>query len=609
MEGLFAAEQLVDVDFKDESPIKTVEKIRNIVESIGFEIEENWKDANVPYCYSLGVKIKGTGFRVNGKGLTPEFARASGYGELMERLQLGFVGRRAVQKDGVYSMSDTHSVKVPAEQLIKANLKSYERIAARLKEWNGNVILPKEIVMQFADTNGDVDATPFVNLIDGKTEYLPVEMRKNMYTSNGCAAGNTIEEAFVQALSEIVERYYRMQIISKKICTPEIPDEELKKYKVAYEIIEYVRAQGYKVVVKDCSLGEKFPMVCVCYVDEKSGRYHTHFGAYPIFEIALERALTETFQGRGIDNFAIYETLLLNSDEKDLASNMTQELIYGTSSRMPEFFVGDVTYTYNKSMGFKGKNNKELLKECIEFFRKQGYDIFARDASCLGFPTCQIIIPGYSETYIHRVSKKTNESRYLPSAIKTFRNPSKVSTADMTGMLMHMNEMSNFFAGDGKRNAFLSNAKLMANLNGNEEKYFLSATMAYVNYAFGKLSLVESNVSQMLSCKYTKKEDLLICLKRYLSMKNHKYNPDLIKQTLEFLHTKETVNKLYGYVENNKNPLEEFVLHCDMQCSDDCEIKDRCHQKQAQILADIINDAEKKLSFEEFSKTVNKLIN
>lgn len=608
MENFVATENIVDAEYKDSSPVQTVNKIKCILDSYGIETEEIWLETNVPYCYALSVVEKNTGFRVNGKGLTREFALASGYGEFMERLQLGFVGKRAVQKDGAYAINDETPVKVPGTDLLLKNGGWYKKMAQRLQEWNGSIITPDEIVNQYADANGYIETTPFINLMTGKTEHLPSEMRKSMYTSNGCAAGNSTEEAIVQALSEIIERYYKLQIISQKICTPEIPDKKLKQYKIAYKIINYVRQHGYKVVVKDCSLGEEFPVVCVYYIDTKTGRYHTHFGAYPVFEIALERALTETFQGRDIGNFAIYDELLLNVDDKSFASNITRELITGASTRMPEFFAGEQKYAYNEKAGFNGKNNKELLVECIEFFRKRGYDVLVRDASNLGFPTCQVIIPGYSETYIHRVSVKTDENRYLPFAVRTFRNPACADMSDIMGTLMHMKEMQAFYGQYKQRMSFLACAKLMASLSYEEESFLQLASLAHINYTLGNIANVEKNVQKMLQLKRGKNEEYLICLSRYLSMKINKYDADMIKRVLYFLHTEETVNKLYDYLAFDKNPLDSFVLHCNMQCDDACILKPRCNQKKAQQLIEIVNKAAQQRSFAEFSKTINDLI-
>ena len=90
----------LDRTFKDDSPLDTVKKIKGILKSYGIETEEKWMDSGVPYCYSLRVSVYGTVFGTNGKGVTKELALASGYGELMERLQLGRILKSDQQKDG-----------------------------------------------------------------------------------------------------------------------------------------------------------------------------------------------------------------------------------------------------------------------------------------------------------------------------------------------------------------------------------------------------------------------------------------------------------------------------------------------------------------------------
>lgn len=600
-------ENFIDASFKDDSPLNTVEKIKTILKSSGIETEETWLETKVPYCYSLSLAIKGIDFLTSGKGLSKEFALASAYGEMIERVQLGFLGRRATQKDGSYSMNDSQDIQVPSETLLNENFDIFQKMSDRLLEWNGKMISPQDIVLQYSNEQGNVYATPFVSLIDGKKSYIPYVLRKSMYSSNGCAAGNTIEEAIVQALSEIVERYYRLRIIKENICVPQVPDEVLQKYETPYKIIQYIRNQGYKVWVKDCSLGEKFPVLCVCFVNEATGRYHTHFGAYPIFEIALTRALTETFQGRNVDSFATYDDFFYSKDEKKFLYNLSQELTYGTAKRLPGFFVGNSEFEYNIGVGFKGASNKELLKECIDFFKNKGYNILVRNASCLGFPTVQVIIPGYSETYIHRLIKDADDNRYLTYAVNTLRNPSCASMTDMIGFMMHCAETTKVVSHPGK-NGFLSSAKIMAQISKEYENFLFFASMAYVNFTLGKSTDVVNNIKNMLNLNIGFKEEFLICAKRYFELELMEYSPAQISELLQLFHNKETVNLFYDYINNGKNPFDEFVLHCDMKCDDSCVLKPNCCQKKIQNLVDLIKEKSKALSIDTFYSDIKKLI-
>lgn len=380
-------EALRDAEFKDEKPIKTVERIRQILEENGIETEERWMETGVPYCYAIRLKVAGTTFAVNGKGLTREFALASGYGELMERLQLGFIGSSDVQKDGEYSVGMSRSLRLPAQELLDRNRNWYETYSRQLGRYQQPPESGEAILRQYADGDGMVEVIAYHNMVTGTTEHLPAGLMKAVYSSNGCAAGNTMEEAIVQGISEIVERSHQLRVVEEALTLPDVPEEVLKKYAVAYGIITYVRSQGFRVSIKDCSLGTKFPVVCACIVDERTGKYHTHYGAYPVFEIALERSLTESFQGRNISAVAEFENFLHKTDDAKSPESLLSEMTRGATEKMPCFFVGKPSYAWHDDVGFTGKNNRELLRQCIAFFRDRGFDVLVRDGSSLGFPS------------------------------------------------------------------------------------------------------------------------------------------------------------------------------------------------------------------------------
>lgn len=595
---------LIDADYKDESPLKTVEKIKEILSRYGIETDESWFESSVPYCYSIRVSVVGTGFGVNGKGLTKEFALASGYGELMERLQLGYVGK--VQKDGNYSTNDGLNEIIPAKVLLEQNRGWYEILSQRLYDYTGTRETPEAILQQFADDQGMVTATTYYNITKGEKTYFPTGLRKRVYSTNGCAAGNTMEEALVQGLSELVERYHHMRIITEDICLPDIPEEALQKYKVAYDIITYIRSQGFRVFVKDCSLGGKFPVVCVCFIDEKTGRYHTHFGAYPIFEIALERALTESFQGRSLRSVASFEDFTYKRSDVYSIANISNEIAKGTWEKLTSFFVGEPRFPFREDVAFTGTNNKEVLKECIEYFSAQGYEILVRDGSCMGFPTYHILVPGYSEVYIHRISQKLDDHRYLSYAVKSLRNPSQAGFEDLLGLLMHVSQMNKFPKTISGVHGFLAGAKLSANISGAEESQLMAASLGYAYYAMGKHADLLKCLQSMIPNSSGEDTEYLICLKRYLSLKQHKYEPDQIRSIVEFFHP-QTAPALYEIIEGGGNPLEKFTLRCDLSCGSDCKLYGVCSQKRTDELTGLINRLTGALDFDSFTRKIREL--
>ncbi len=599
----------LDADFKDESPLKTVEKIKSILHSCGIETVEEHLDSSVPYCFSLRVTVNGTIFGTNGKGITEEFSIASAYGEMMERLQLGYIGVNEMQKDGTYSVNDSQNVTLPAEELYPKNKKWYEAYAERLRFFTKEELTADAIFAQYADKDGNVVCTPYFCLNTGTREYLPTGMRKAIYSTNGCAAGNTPEEALVQAFSEIVERHHLLYLMFNDITPPDIPEDVLEKYKVAYGIITYLRNQGFRVLIKDCSLGQKFPVASVCIIDPKTGRYHTHYGAYPIFEIALERALTESFQGRSIDTIARYGNFRYKKEVQFDLDVLIKEMTSGVSEKLPRFFVEATKITYNESLGFTGKNNRELLKECIDFFSTQGYDILARDCSCLGFPTYQIIIPGYSEAFAHRFSSKFDDARYRSIASKTLRNPSAASFDDLLGLMLHTAQNNKISKSLTYIHGFLTGANLGAKITPNEDAYLLHASLAYVSYALGKIADATKHIDHMLAKCTDAEVEYLLCVKRYLSLTLNGYGKDEIRNILTVFHTSDSLEKLYGFLESGGNPFEPLTLHCDMKCSESCRLYPSCCTMRMQQLAEIINEKTREMDPDAFPAYIKAILN
>ena len=75
--------------YKEVTPEETVKKLKGLLEKLRIEVVEKWSNESSVGTYSLRVCIKGTDIGQNGKGMTKEFAMASGYAEFFERMQNG----------------------------------------------------------------------------------------------------------------------------------------------------------------------------------------------------------------------------------------------------------------------------------------------------------------------------------------------------------------------------------------------------------------------------------------------------------------------------------------------------------------------------------------
>lgn len=592
------APNIIDVHLKDASPMATVEKIRSIVARLGFTTKERWFESGTPYCYSNQISIPGTTFYTNGKGLTRELALASGYGELIERLQVGFIYGPTPLKDEDFVLQDDRYEMKPVRELLEKHRHWYQQVADMLSDSTGEVLTPEQLLQRFTSKDGMISVAPFLDLHSGEKVFFPRLLWKLAYSSNGCAAGNSPEEALVQAISEIVERNHMIRIVKHGLALPDIPEEELEKYPVSYEIIQYIRSNGYKVFIKDASLNTGFPVVCACFIDRRTGRYHTHFGAHPVLEIALERSLTESFQGRHIDQLTANEDFAPKRDVKFSFNDFFTELRQSSGNKLPSFFADDSSFTFDPAMGMESFDNKKLLIWCKDYFRRLGYPLLITDFSCLGFPTYQILSPGYSEAYINRISQKTDDQLYAPYASAALKDLSKAGEQVTLGFLMHMNKLKTLDSSFRTLYDFSLLTKIPAWIDTPKQRKLIAASTGYAYLALGKYPQAAASVGRMIPYASSQELDDLICLKRYLSMMGEGYSREYIETVLNIFHEPGTIEKLLNALAQGRNPLEDHVLHCDKIHCDTCILKEECCLKRVDELAAILDDRMSKLDFD-----------
>ena len=345
--------------------METVQWIRGILQDLGVTPVEHWIDSGVSGCYSLRVELAPLGIGQNGKGATAAYALASAYAELMERMQndllyTGQFDEETWQEEGFFFAPDELGAGDQPEGI----------------------------------------SVPFFRLKEGDLVPFSVSELRSIYYTNGTCAGNTKEEALVQGLSELFERYANLTIVRERRTLPTISREYLQRYPDLMETILSIEQEGsFQVVVKDASLGMGFPVVSVLLIDHKKQSYLVRFGAHPIFEIALERTLTELLQGWNLKESDRMNRIVWGFDRTDSPVNLHNILKNGSGRFPASYFLADSSAKEPEFPDLRGKTNKELFRWATEKIWALGLDLFIRDVSFLGFPTYQIVVPGFSEIY------------------------------------------------------------------------------------------------------------------------------------------------------------------------------------------------------------------
>ena len=390
---------------KERDPKDTVATILGILERLGVDTELRKCPSPYKGAHSNYVTIPGTTLAVSGKGTTEDYARASGYAELMERIQNGILV--LYPPDGAAAYADNGFLAAPDERYTPA-ASIVERHDPVLESWlellgvttdEGRLalleLLPK---LRYDRGDGAVAEVPFADPVSGGVAWLPAALVVYVCGSNGMAAGNTAEEALVQGLSEVFERFVARKVLRGEAVPPRIPSEMLADYGVSDLIARVERGGRYEVRVHDASLGRGYPVVMTTLADRHRATFGVRFGSHPSLPIAVERTLTEAFQDRSIQRCTDMNRFA-SPEEAASLGNMTSMFASGLGSLPPVALSGEPGWSVAPWPAWEGASNAEMLGYMLELLLRDGYRPLLRDASHLGFPSYQIVVPGMSDVF------------------------------------------------------------------------------------------------------------------------------------------------------------------------------------------------------------------
>ena len=379
---------------------QTITNMTSLLADLGMKIEiSSWRNI-VPNVWSLHIRDAASPMCfTNGKGASKESALCSALGEFIERLNCNFFyndqffGQEIANSEFVHYPNEKWFTLTEDDSLPTGILDDYTReIYDPEDELRGSHLI---------DTNSGnsergICSIPYVRQSDGETVYFPSNLIENLFLSNGMSAGNNVNEAKVQCLSEIFERAVKRQIIEQEIVLPDVPQEVINKYPGIVEGIEALEAQGFPIVVKDASLGGQFPVMCVTLMNPKTGGVFASFGAHPSFEAALERSLTELLQGRSFEGLNDVPKPTFNSMEVAEPENFVEHFIDSTGVISWHFFSAKHDYEFCE-WDFSGSNQEE--SDCLfGILETLGKESYIAEFSDLG-SACRILVPDYSEIY------------------------------------------------------------------------------------------------------------------------------------------------------------------------------------------------------------------
>lgn len=573
--------KIVDERFKDASPEATVERIRHILSSNGLSVTEDWGPQCICNCYALRLNLDGTSFGTNGKGVTKALARASAYAEMMERIQTGMLGNGA-------RIQFKDAKQLDREQLKEETDVLFDRLSAIVKDFDGAEVPADRFLEAAFAFEGDKEKTeviPFYNLTDDKMVGIPTRLMIPLYSSTGLAAGNTPEEAMVQGMSEIVERWCQRHFLCKDMVPPTIPDDYLKQYPMAWETICQVRESGYDVVIKDCSMGLGWPAIATVVIDKKIHAYHVHMGASPVFEIALGRSLTETFQGRVIQSVA--DTYLTESPKN--VTTYRKSFVRGRGAYPIRYFTDESSYPFVPFPDRTHCTNKELLRYALNYFHEKNMKIYVRDMSHWGFPTYQIIVPEICISSFDHYTNQLDIPRLVGSTIPIWSCLKQATQDQLFEMqLLNLYRINSELLDHNPKCSVLLNVS--AARDSREDTALGYVHMAYVEWACGN----QAQALWYAQCAEKQQapgiSDFCSCLCRLRDMTKQGEKKDVVLDRLSLFYEASIIDEVREAVSGG-NPFAAYVIDCGAEnenCSQ-CRYAKSCQMENNRKVGQMVN--------------------
>ena len=386
---------------KDAALEDSITTFQQKLSALGFNIEEaSWLNP-VPNVWSVHIRDKDCPqCFTNGKGASKKAALASALGEYFERLSTNYffadyyLGRHLAESEFVHYPSEKwfpieDENRLPIGILDDNLLHHYDP---------HNELTPELLIdLQSGNYQRGIVAMPYVRQSDQHTVYIPQSIIANLYVSNGMSAGNTPNEARVQGLSEVFERYVKNKIIADAISLPLIPAEVIARYPSIQASIQKLEEEGFPILSYDASLGGKYPVICVILLNPNNGTCFVSFGAHPNFQVAFERTVTELLQGRSLKDLDVFTPPSFNNEDVAEHANLETHFIDSSGLISWDLFRNNADYEF-VDWDFSGTTEQEYNR-LIDIFRAEGKEIYIMDYRHLGVYACRIIVPGMSDIY------------------------------------------------------------------------------------------------------------------------------------------------------------------------------------------------------------------
>lgn len=338
--------------------------------------------------------------RSAGKGKTNAQARVSAFCEAIERYSGTFQGDEFRQKSSYQKLGDKA---IHPNDCLNFSHAQYENRAS----WNANCFGWFQKVPEPFDQEQEIDWTPIWSLTHKDFKYLPTAYCYYGYPkppkidcwadSNGCAAGNTMEEAILQGFMELVERdcvalWWYNQVKRPKVDLDSFDEPYFQSLK------DYYQTLNRELWVLDITSDLNIPAFAAISrrTDRKVEDIILGYGAHFDPQLAIQRALTEI-------NQILPSVLSANADGSTQYTPSADPLALDwwktrTLENQP-YLVPDESVVPKVSADYPQLWSDDLREDvllCKQIAEKHGMELLVLDQTRpdIGLKVVKVIVPG-----------------------------------------------------------------------------------------------------------------------------------------------------------------------------------------------------------------------
>ncbi len=311
-----------------------------------------------------------------GKGLNTEFAKASALMEFVERRNASNPDRSRIIHA---SYNDICDMAVSRFDLIPTNIQ-------------------RELYTKEVYDSIDIDWYPCYSLFEDKEVYIPASLVclnanrdfSDREDTNGLASGNTMEEAVIHGLCELIERHsFDIYYYNKRPL--ELIDPFSCSIGLISELVENLSKKGFSFYLADHTMGLPVPVVSLILKRDgeypyKAFTYMSSPGCHPHPEVAFLRCITEIAQTRTRYFYgkAVFKEYQARTDKPESLFNceLEKRMQIKTKKR------------FDKMLSISSRDIKTELDIILDYLKKKNLGVYIADLTSedVPIPTIRVIV-------------------------------------------------------------------------------------------------------------------------------------------------------------------------------------------------------------------------